>query len=98
MTLVFEDANSKLLDVVSVADVDAEECVDDSLVKILKLRFVEIWNLNFNHEIEAEVLSRFSSISLVKGLRLRFSQIFEAEVRSKILKLNFGQDSKAEVR
>ena len=37
--LAFEDANSKLPDVVSVADVDAEERVDDSLVKILKLRF-----------------------------------------------------------
>ena len=32
MTLAFEDANSKLLDVVSVAD------VDDSLVETLKLR------------------------------------------------------------
>ena len=39
MTLAFEDANSKLLDVVSVADVDAEERVDLSLVAILKLRF-----------------------------------------------------------
>ena len=39
MTLAFEDANSKLLGVVSVADVDAVECVDDSLVEILKLRF-----------------------------------------------------------
>ena len=32
MTLAFEDANSKLLDVVCVANVDAEERVDDSLV------------------------------------------------------------------
>ena len=39
MTLVFEDANSELLYVVSVADVDAEECVDNSLVEILKLKF-----------------------------------------------------------
>ena len=39
MTLAFEDANSKLLDVVSLADVDAEERVDDNLVEILKLRF-----------------------------------------------------------
>ena len=39
VTLAFEDANSKLLDVVSVADVDAEERVDDGLVAILKLRF-----------------------------------------------------------
>ena len=38
MTLAFEDTNSKLLDVVSVADVDAEECVEHSLVNILKQR------------------------------------------------------------
>ena len=37
MNLVFEDANSKLLDVVSIADVDAEELVNNSLVEILKL-------------------------------------------------------------
>ena len=39
MTLAFEDANSKLLDVVSVADVEVEEWVDDSLVEILRLMF-----------------------------------------------------------
>ena len=39
MTLAFEDANIKLLDFISVADVDAEERVDDKLVTILKLRF-----------------------------------------------------------
>ena len=39
MTLAFEDANSKLFDVISVADVDAVERVDVSLVGILKLRF-----------------------------------------------------------
>ena len=39
MTLAFEDAKSKLLDVVSIADVEAEERVDYGLVEILKLRF-----------------------------------------------------------
>ena len=39
VTLDFEYTNSKLLDVVSVADVDAEERVDDNLVEILKLSF-----------------------------------------------------------
>ena len=39
MSLAFEDANSKLLDVVSVTDVDAEERVDNKLDEILKLRF-----------------------------------------------------------
>ena len=52
VTLAFEDANSKLLDVVSIADVDAEERVDDSLVEILKLKFgqeswLKISKLNF---------------------------------------------------
>ena len=49
MTLAFEDADSKLLDVVNAADVDAEECVDDNLVQISKLEF--------GHDIEAEVWS-----------------------------------------
>ena len=39
VTLACEDANSKLVEVVTVADVDAEKCVDDSLVQIWKLRF-----------------------------------------------------------
>ena len=51
MTLAFEDANSKLLDVVSVAEFDAKECVDDSLFKIL---------LMFRRDFEPEFLSRMS--------------------------------------
>ena len=51
MTLAFEDANSKLLDVVSVADFDAKECVDDSLVMILKQMF--------GRDFEPEYLSRY---------------------------------------
>ena len=51
MSLAFEDANSKLLDVVSVADVDAREGVDDSLVEILKLKF--------GNDFEPEYLSRY---------------------------------------
>ena len=39
VTLVCEDANSKLVEVVTVADVDAEKRVDDSLVQIWKLKF-----------------------------------------------------------
>ena len=34
VTLACEDANSKLADIVTVADVDAEKRVDDSLVQI----------------------------------------------------------------
>ena len=53
MTLAFEEANSKLLDVVSVADVDADECVDKSLVEILKL-----W---LGRYFEPEFWSQYSS-------------------------------------
>ena len=38
MTLACEDACSKLVKVVTVAVVDAEKCVDDSLVQFWKLR------------------------------------------------------------
>ena len=69
MTLAFVDANSKLLDATRVADVDAEELVDDSLVEIL--------NLNFGHDNKAEVWARFSTIFLGKTLRLRFGKILK---------------------
>ena len=39
MTLVCADANSKLVDVVTVADVDDEDRVGNSLLQIWKLRF-----------------------------------------------------------
>ena len=39
MTLACEYANSKLVEVATVADVDAEKRVDDSLVQIWKLKF-----------------------------------------------------------
>ena len=47
MTLAFKDANSKVLDVVSVANVDTEERVNDSLVEILKLRFGQDFEVYF---------------------------------------------------
>ena len=39
MTLACEYANSKLVEVVTVDDVDAEKRVDNILVQILKLKF-----------------------------------------------------------
>ena len=39
MTLACEDANSKLVEVVTVADVDYEDRVDKSLLHIWKLTF-----------------------------------------------------------
>ena len=43
MTLACEDVISKLVEVITVADVDTEKCVDDSLV--------QIWKLKFGHEV-----------------------------------------------
>ena len=39
MTVAFEEANSKLVEVVTVADVDDEDRVDNSLLQIWKRRF-----------------------------------------------------------
>ena len=39
VTLVCEDTNSKLVEVVTVADVDGEDRVDNSLLQIWKLKF-----------------------------------------------------------
>ena len=57
MTLECEDANSKLVEVVTFADVDAQKCVDDSLVQIWKLSLVI--KLNFCSDFEHKVLSRY---------------------------------------
>ena len=42
MTLACEDANSKLVEVVTVADVDEEDHVGNS--------FLQIWKLRFDHK------------------------------------------------
>ena len=65
-----EDANSKLVEVVTVADVDAYKYVDNSLV--------QIWKLKFGHKIK--FLSRLWAQGLVKILKLKLRQDLEAEV------------------
>ena len=50
MTLACEDANSKLVEVVTVADVDTEDHVGNSLL---------IWELEFVQHFAADVLTRF---------------------------------------
>ena len=47
MTLVCEDANTKLVEVVTVADVDAEKHINESLVQIWKLKFGHTDNFLF---------------------------------------------------
>ena len=60
VTLVCEDANSKLVMIVPVADFDSEQLVDDSSV--------HIWKLKFGHKIE--FLPRLWVRDLVKMLKL----------------------------
>ena len=44
VTLACQDSNPKLVEVVTVADVDAEKRVDDILV--------QIWKLKFGHKVK----------------------------------------------
>ena len=60
MTLACEDVNLKLIEVVTVADVDDEDCVGNSLL--------QIWKLRFGHE--AKLLFRAKAKGLVKILNL----------------------------
>ena len=60
MTLACEDAYSKLIEVVSVADVSDEDRVGNSLL--------QIWKLRFGHE--AKLLFRIKAKGLVKILNL----------------------------
>ena len=68
MTLASEHANSKLVEVVTVADDDDEDRVGNSLM--------QIWKLKFGHK--AEFCSDFEH----KMSKLKFRQDFEAGVYS----------------
>ena len=63
VTLECEDANSKLVDVVTVAEVDAEKRVDDSLVLVcslvIKSSFCSDKYSRFSQDIEVDVQARF---------------------------------------
>ena len=66
MTLAFEDANSKLVEVFIVADVDDEDGVGNSLLQIWELRFgqkakkeIQILSKRFGQDFEFEVQARF---------------------------------------
>ena len=67
MTLACEDANSKLVEVVTVADVDDENRVDNSLVQIWKVKYDHIVKFLFTeHKVsrfgqyfEVDVQARF---------------------------------------
>ena len=62
MTLAGEDANTKLVDFVTVTDVDDENRVGNSLFQIWKLRFgrkAYLW-LDFEHKVWSRFLGRSS--------------------------------------
>ena len=73
LTLACEDANSKLVDVVTVADFDAKKGVDDSLVQIRKLEFRQ--KINFLFRLWAQDFEGSSGTIL----KLKFSQYFAAD-------------------
>ena len=62
VTLACEDAKSKVVDVVTVADVDDEDRVGNSLLQIWKLRLVINFCSDFEHfgqDFYVEVQARF---------------------------------------
>ena len=64
MTLACEDGNTKLVEVVTFVDVEDEDCVGNSLLQILKLRFGHKAKLLFRLsaqglELEVEVQAIF---------------------------------------
>ena len=63
VTLACEDANSKFVEVVTVANVNDEDCIDKSLLQIFELRF--------GHK--ANLLFRLWEQGLVKTLKLNIS-------------------------
>ena len=69
MTLACEDAYPKLLEVVTVVDVDYENRVGNSLL--------QIWKLRFGHETKLFVqdsLQVFGQVSLVEILKMKSDQ------------------------
>ena len=85
MTLACEDAYSKLVEVVTVADVDNEDCVGKSLLQIWKLRFYHkakplfrFWAQGFVKILKFK--GKFWSWSLVSILK--FDQYFEVKVQA----------------
>ena len=71
MALGCEDADSNLVEVFTVADVDDEDRVGKSLL--------QIWKLRFGHK--AKLLLRFRAQGLVKILKLKFRQDFDVWLR-----------------
>ena len=72
MTVACENVNSKLVEVVTLADVDAVDHVGNNLLQIYELTFGP----------KTKLLFRLQAQGLVKILKLKFRQDFEAGVCS----------------
>ena len=72
-----EDPNSKLVEVVTVADVDDDKLIDDSFMQIWKLKFGQ--KAKFCLDFENKVWLRVWSWSLSEILKLKFDQYFAGE-------------------
>ena len=78
MTLACEDANSKLAEVVAVADVGAEDHVGYSLLQIWELTFGPKAKLLF--KLLSTILVKILKLKLIKILKLELVQHFAADV------------------
>ena len=72
VTLACEDADSQLVEVVTVADVDDEDRVGKNLLQIWKLRFGQKAKLLF----KAQGLVKIFKLKFRKDLQLEFGQFF----------------------
>ena len=64
----FKDANSKLIEVVTFGDVDAEKRVDDNLVEILKMKFYQDLCENLQYKLNPRVRCAFGNVSTCVGV------------------------------
>ena len=74
MTLACEDAYSKLVEVITVADVSDENRVGNSLLQIWKLRFGQKAKLLFR--LWAQGLHKILKLKLRQDLKLEYGQFF----------------------
>ena len=75
MTLACEDANSKLAEIVTVAHVDAEDHIGNSLL--------QIWELRFSHKAEFYSDLEFGQDYELKSgkiLKVEFGHYFAADI------------------
>ena len=78
MTLACENGNSKLVEVVSIADDSDENRVGNSLLQIWKLRFGHNAELLFS--LSGQDLIKILKLKLRQDLKLEFGQYFAADV------------------